>query len=215
MNKGYQMMREGVNSLPLLLDTLPEKQQLIVDRQFPYSFGIEWEINTSNIPMLYPESMLHLSLPLKFSRYTNIYRIDQNETEFRQRFWPGKHGLLQLYWVCEFLKKTSHPNPLSGLHYHIDCTDVDDFLRFTTFCETQDWVLDALISWGYTGTYNKWTISMYKNAVRMHHGYDTIEFRIGEMSFDYSLIVKRVKHCQAIVQRLKYLYKKKYSRTIN
>ena len=64
-------------------------------------------------------------------------------------------------------------------------------------------MLKALKSWNYKGSYNTWTISNYRTAIRIPTEHSTIEYRIGEMSFDYELIIKRIIHCQNITRRLK------------
>jgi hypothetical protein len=71
----------------------------------------------------------------------------------------------------------------------------DGFLR-----KINDKTLKKLECWNYTGIFNAKKVSFCKNTVRFHKNLKTVEFRIGEMSFEYDVLVKRIIHCHKIVQ---------------
>lgn len=200
-------MRVGIYSYPHTLSLLPKKQQDIVNQMFPVDTGFEIECLTrhdiSNGQMnrdIHDLGAVH---------------VNCDSMEKRFRIPAGVKGLIVLFDILKYLKETCHPNPSSGIHYHIDCTDLDwysgafynpnnvknifanDHHAFDKF------LLDPIKSWGYEGTFNQWRVSDYKTAVRLHDEYQTIEFRIGEHSFDYNLIVHRITHCHSLVKKLK------------
>lgn len=203
MKSGYKLMREGIQSSPTSLLLLPEKLKNIVRNQFPYDVGLEFECKQ--------DEKMDISLLKKADPSIEI-SCDYGEVRFRLKG-NSLNQPIHLELQLEELKRYFHPNPSSGIHYHIDCTDVDDFLKFTFFVRHnvgEDYILNQLKSWNYTGTFNRWEVSDNKMvAVRLHHQYKTIEFRIGDFSFDYKTIVNKILHCQAIVKDLKTRYRRK------
>jgi hypothetical protein len=74
--------------------------------------------------------------------------------------------------------------------------------------KNSNWVLKELGSWNYSGNFNRKKMGFSKsfnryNWVQWRSSYKTLEFRTGEMSFGYSLIVKRISHAQRISYKLK------------
>ena len=66
----------------------------------------------------------------------------------------------------------------------------------------KQWMLAEIDEWNYKGKYNKRNFEFNKSSwIRAHGIYSTLEYRIGEMTFDYKLIVKRIIHCQSITER--------------
>lgn len=142
----------------------------------------------------------------EFKNIPYILDADANEySEQRFRIPTGINGLLCLYFITTKLKKYYELNLGSGIHYHIDLQSsenrekVDDLLFYTTY--DSRWILEELDKWNYQGTYNKRNISCSKGnwfVVRSR----TIEIRIGEMTFDYELLVERIIHCNKIVEKV-------------
>jgi len=87
--------------------------------------------------------------------------------------------------------------------YHSRMLKEDRFMQ-----ENTSWILDSLKHWNYTGRYNEHSVSFHKTQVRFHSTYNTVEFRIGEMTFDYELLVKRIINCCNISKKIKQQLKK-------
>lgn len=170
----------------------------------PYSIGIEIECvqkDTFNIE--------------DFKSIPNILAIECDEYEQRFRIPSGLKGLQCLYRISQALKLNSLLNPLSGIHYHVDCSDTYDKFTPEIVADNEDWILKELDSWGYRGTYNKRKIefTFSHNWIRFQSSFKTMECRIGEMTFDYVLLVKRIFHLSSIVKRFKEIAVHKYLQT--
>lgn len=205
MRNEYRIMREGIYTNPHILTSLSPKLKSIANKYLLSDTGMEFETQ-------YDDNILTL---IDKAKELKIVDINMGCYEQRFRITTGIEGLIQLYDVCEFMKTNCQLNMASGIHYHIDLTDVWDLTanRKNVICRrNNDWILKALKSWGYKGTYNQWEVSTNKTAVRLHNYYKTLEIRIGEMSFEYELLVKRIIHCQNIVRRLKDSLKKTYGK---
>jgi hypothetical protein len=200
MKRGYSMVREAVRQCPLPLSSIDGKLRQYAESLLPYFTGIE--IECSHIDKFSSRELDDVFLdeiPELLSSKTDVY-------EKRFKIPKGIQGFITLYNLSEALKKYCRLNVESGIHYHIDFMDTS----FSAFQElkmahfgTNSWILKALKSWNYTGEFNRWEVSSTKTAVRFHPIYQTLEFRIGEMTFDYELLVKRILHCQNISRALK------------
>lgn len=195
----YGTLREMIYKSPLALHSLTDKKLIaIAEAYLPYSTGIEVECcwNCDLTEQLQP-----LNIP-----YLMYYYHDSMEKRFRIP--PGIKGMICLYHISEWLKTHCGLNDRSGIHYHIDMgIDFWDIHSFIS-CQDHDWILKSLDKWGYKGSFNERQVSSVKAgwvSKRVH----TLEFRIGEMTFDYELLIKRILNCQNIVRRLKYTYGKK------
>lgn len=140
-----------------------------------------------------------------FTSIPNIMEADINNYEQRFRIPNGLDGLKCLYRISLALKQEAEFNPLSGIHYHVDCTDVYHLFTKEFINEHSKWILEELDTWNYKGTYNPRSceFSSNRNWTRFKSSTQTMEFRIGEMTFDYELLVKRIIHCNKIVRTLK------------
>lgn len=159
----------------------------------PYSTGFEIECNLKeNI-----NKELYYSLGL-------VYHPDINDFEQRFRIQNGIKGLNELYNISLLLPKTMYFNPDSGIHYHINCTDIWNKLSKEVINYLSTFILNELDTWEYTGTYNSRKCEFSENRywTRFKHSTKTMEFRIGEMAFDYKTLVKRIIHCNNIVKRI-------------
>lgn len=136
---------------------------------------------------------------------------DDNEIRIRLNVYDNKISrcLIDLYLGLEIIKEYYKLNMLSGIHYHVDCPTV--FLNFDILYDSNilsdqhEWVFKALSSWNYNEVKggNARQIDIIKwSQVRIHRHYKTLEYRIGEMTFDYSLILKRIVHVTNITNEI-------------
>lgn len=197
MRNGYRMVRDAVKQCPLPLLYIKEKNLLkCAEDMLPYSVGIEIECRMKNS---FSENLCKQCIP-------ELISIDCDLSELRFRIPNGIKGMIALYKLSDFLKEHAELNLESGIHYHIDFTDIKkenfDLLR-RIHSGSHSFILKSLKSWDYKGNFNTWEVSNRKTAVKFHSGYKTLEFRIGEMTFDYELLMKRIINCQNISRALK------------
>lgn len=191
MKNGYRVTREIVKANPLLLSTIQDKKLLeYAESLWPYETGIEIECSL-------------IGFKKAFKIISGILDVNIDSTEQRFRIPKGIQGMKVLYSLCQVLKQQSALNKDSGIHYHIDFRDCFNRINENFIQRHESWMLNELKSWKYTGTFNTWKCTYDKTAVKYHQSYQTIEFRIGEMSFDYEVIIKRILHAQQICRRLK------------
>lgn len=178
---------------PTILDDSLESR-ILGYHYLPYSTGFEIECNMK------PGYRADV-----FTNIPNIMEADVNGYEQRFRIPEGLEGLKCLFEISSNLKEQALFNPDSGIHYHIDCTDVYKYFTTEFVAKHKEWMLTELDSWNYQGKYNKRNIefSFSHNWVRFQETFKTMEFRLGEMTFDYELLFKRITHANAIVRRLK------------
>ena len=207
MKHGYKSIKDSVRHYPLLLTSYPVKLQKEMDQLLPYSTGIEIEINTRSVYYSYISELLD---------QTGVLAYGFESEEFKFRIPNGIRGMMALYRVCEILREHFELNLKSGIHYHIDCSDLDNFSLFAEHSyesylkdSRNFWALQSLKSWNYNGNYNPWKVTDSKEGViSFRSGLKTIEFRLGEMTFDYNLMLKRIIHAQNITKKFKNDYKK-------
>jgi hypothetical protein len=204
--KAFKAMRGAIYSCPSLLLDMPSKYRRIADNYLPVESGIE-------IEAVVKEGKRVSEFNQKLSAISGISQYNQSSdtNEVRIRICGGIAGMLALEQALELVKDYYDLNPKSGIHYHVSFS-MTSYLGSNFTKNNKEWVLNSLKCWNYTGTYNQWTISRAKEAVRIHEAYDTIEYRIGEMSFDYSLIMKRLVHAQSITRGLREFMYKSYDR---
>lgn len=161
-----------------------------INNILPYSTGIEIECN-----------MLNNFDKKYFELIPNIIDVNCDSREQRFRIPNGINGMICLYNICNQLKINSELNYGSGIHYHIDTTGFNDKI-YKKLQENSEYILNELDNWKYKGNYNKRKIEEGNSWIRQQLVFQTIEFRIGEMSFDYNLLIKRIIHCQKIIKNL-------------
>lgn len=189
-----ELIEEGVYTSPLALLSIKDRTLInIINNYLPYSIGIEIECMKS--------STFDLT---KFTNIPNIMSVDIDSSEQRFRIPNGLSGLICLYNICDELKVNSELNPDSGHHYHIDMTNTYSLLNRYFITNNEEWILNDLDSWGYIGTYNKRCVRFDSdhNWIRFQDTFKTAEIRIGNMTFDYEVIVKRLIHACKIIQKL-------------
>lgn len=186
------LIEECVYHTPLALLAIKNEEVLSkVNNYLPYSSGFEIECN----------KLCTFSIEA-FKMIPDIMDINVDVSEQRFRIPNGVAGLICLYNICEQLKENSELNMGSGIHYHIDMTDCYESITNEVIKNNKDWILKELESWEYKGTYNPKEVSRYRSWVRFNE-IKTMEVRIGEMSFDYEVLVKRIIHANQITRRLR------------
>ena len=197
MQRGYRAMRDSINSYPSLLLSAPRKFQQIANNLIPRNTGIEIEC------------LQGPNFDIKYFQKIKLEELYIAEEEHKFQIHAGIKGMNEIFKVCECLKEYSLFTD-SGIHYHINTGPHFKMLREMKDtkwdCEDYNcfsWVLKELEAWNYKGAYNSKRIGNEKKSwVYFHQYYSTAEFRIGEMSFDYELIIKRILHCHSIVKRM-------------
>jgi hypothetical protein len=130
--------------------------------------------------------------------------VDIDKYEQRFRIPNGLKGIICLYNISTQLKLNSLLNPHSSIHYHVDCTDCygDSFSKLIV--EYQDWILSELDTW--LNKPGEATSRQVGSWFRIN-GLQTLEFRLGEMTFDYKILLKRIIHCNSMVTKFKKILK--------
>lgn len=169
---------------PLVLEE-NNKVNKVADFLLPYFTGIEIE-----------GDMLSTYDITKFESVKGILDIKNDNDEQRYKITNGLIGLKALFNLCELLKTNSLPDYLSDIHYHIDFTDVHPLLTDDNFNYVSEYINSELDKWQVTPKYHG---ARFRRSSRYH----TIEYRIGEMTFEYEIIVKRILHCQEISRNVK------------
>lgn len=146
-----------------------------------------------------------------FKLIPDIMAVDNDSGEQRYRVPNGLRGIICVYNICRQLKTNSLLNPLSGIHYHVDCTDCyNEIGTLIRNGKNVEYILSELDTWLIGETTEKGTEVFTTNEGSRYYGswfqlnnLQTIEFRLGEMTFDYKVILKRIIHCNAIVRKFK------------
>jgi hypothetical protein len=189
------LIEEAVYNNPKsLLSVKDERLKRAIDSFLPYSTGFEIECDYGanyNVEC--------------FNAIPNIMEVRNGSTEQRYRIPSGLTGLICLQDICEQLRLNSAMNLESGIHYQVDCTDWFHDINSELLEKHKEWILLELDSWDYKGTYNSRNVVMYGHTwVRSNSEHGTLEFRCGEMSFDYNHLVTRIISANSIVRRLKH-----------
>lgn len=191
------IIQRGIYTAPSLLPL--DNPQIIsyIGSLFPYDVGVEIEssyLNYTEVEQGFKE--------LVAKGLIKDYRIGTSETSFRL---PNNvKGLVGLEQVLNIFLNHYSINLESGIHYHIDFSEID-FSSITISDELKGFTLKELDSWEYKGNYNKRKFERDQKGswVTTRSYFKTLEFRIGEMSFDYSVIIKRILHLQQICTVIK------------
>jgi hypothetical protein len=191
-----ELIKEMIYSSPLPLLSIKDKEVIdYVNNFLPYSTGFEIECN-------YGKDFNKEN----FENIPDIVHVQVDRGEQRYRIPNGLKGIVCLYNICEQLKLNSEENPLSGIHYHVDMTDVvwedvdDDFCK-----KNKNWIVKELDSWEYKGEYNKRDVSKGGTTWLRFSRHQTAEFRCGEMTFAYIELVRTIIHANNIVKKIKEL----------
>lgn len=212
MERGFRNLRDCVFHNPLGLSYLPSKTRQLANWYLPRDTGIEFEIELPDLSNN-AEDVWSLS-PERFLSEDLINEIDELQLRDKSyhykeqtfRISSGEQGMIQLYKLSHILKKYFSLNPLSGIHYHTS----SPFMSTENCCKvlhnnvTGEDFLKELDSWGYTGIFNKRGLSVMSKGtwINLRWDYGTVEYRIGEMTFDYDLLIKRIVHCHSITRKI-------------
>ena len=188
-------LEEIIKANPLLLNSEDPDVIKVGEFYLPYSTGFEIECDVK----------IGVSKE-DFEHIPNLLDLQITAGEQRFRIEPGIVGLQSLRMISDTLIEKALLNNGSGIHYHIDCTDVYDDVILQDVTLNKDWILKELDTWDYRGTYNSRDISFTNSNhtwIRFQSGFKTMEFRLGEMTFRYKLLFKRITHANDIVRRFK------------
>jgi hypothetical protein len=128
---------------------------------------------------------------------------------------------LGLYKILEDMKKYCKLNMRSGIHIHINASNIIniDYLKDSTkYFIINDYLTDQLdkleqIFGEYKGRHNRKLVNIeQKNSwinIR-YRQFNTIEFRIAPMTFEYETIIKWIIECNKIVKQLHFELKVPY-----
>lgn len=197
-NHNEQNLQEGDLNIKIQLRNNPlflKKVQSVyevAEIMLPYDTGIELEC--------FKGKKFNIE---NFEKIPDIKDVNVDDGEQRFRIPNSLEGFICLYNLCETLKENSVPEIGSGLHYHIDFTNYFDKVNQEFIDKVKEYILKELETWNYDGTYNTKSVSFNRCWCRFCADKKTIEFRIGEMSFDYKVLIKRILHCQKIVNHIK------------
>lgn len=193
-------VKECIFNAPLLLIDLYNKNKQvkkIVDHYIPLSVGIEVETFRK---VSYKSEL--------FQRIPKIMEVRVNHEEQRYRIPPGINGLICLYLITRETKNHCELDTKGSIHYHIDMTTIFDIVNEKFIDQNRDWILKELDSWGKIDDNERNILIDTRCWVNMQTTYKTMEIRIGDMSFDYNYLVKKILHCSSIVRRVYESYNK-------
>lgn len=192
MNKLEELLQRAVLTAPVSLLSIKDPIALdYINNMLPFSTGFEIECrqkDTYNIN--------------NFKNIPDIMDVNVDSSEQRYRIPNGLRGIICLYNISQQLNLNSELNPLSGIHYHVDMTKTFSSINNKFIQDNKEWILEELETWEYDGSFNSKGIGLGYNWVRLSTEHKTSEFRIGEMTFDYSLLIKRIIHCNSIVKKM-------------
>jgi hypothetical protein len=196
MQRGFRSLKDCVFHNPLGLSCLPSKTRQLSNWYLPRDTGIEFEIQGIS-------DSREFDLMKREITRLNLKTVGASYQEQSFRICSGEEGMIQLYKLSHILKKYYSLNPCSGIHYHTSCPKVCD-ITTASIPKFRERFLKELDTWGYEGNYNARAIGIMQKSswVNMRWDFDTIEYRIGEMTFDYDLLIKRIVHCHAITRKI-------------
>jgi hypothetical protein len=187
-----------IKSCPLALSSVTDKKLIkIAESYLPFETGIEIECGWLN-----NDVMEYRELPPE-CKISNLIDYSHDNYEKRFRIPSGIKGMICLYNITEWLKLHCGLNEESGIHYHIN---MGDFYKNGHSVSREDhvWILKSLDKWKYDGIFNERGVSDFKRTwVTTRENMGTLEFRLGEMTFEYELLIKRIMNCQNIVRKIK------------
>jgi hypothetical protein len=163
-------------------------------RLLPFSIGFEIECDyLSN----YDKTI--------FQKIPNLIAFNTSEIEQSFRIPPGLKGMRCLSDICNALIATSSLNYGSGIHYHVDMTDWWELFDFEkTEKNFSKFIFKELDKWKYEIGTNSKEIKYDKKFTWLNFRSDfkTAEYRIGEMTFDYTTILIKMLHASYITDAI-------------
>lgn len=227
-----EKIREAVKCFPYLIPMYikdksfdPKITYGIMKKMLPLRFSIEFEclgaiepnrkissINLANKYKVY-------SLNRDYCCNTNTPFEERNDLNEHRVSILGFKQLAGLYQVLEVMKNNCIDCKGSGIHIHIDISPFyypttkkrnwygDDFYLKLQQVLIQNSYLDKvheIFGNKYYGTYNRKTCSINEKGrwINIRTNYDTIEFRIGNLTFDYTELIDIVIKLQSLVKKV-------------
>ncbi len=191
-----ELIEDCIYNNPLALLVFKDKESRdYIDSFLPYSTGFEVECN--RLPVYSVQD---------FKNIPNILNTnDYEENEQRFRIPSGLAGILCVYNITVQLKRNCSLNMGSGIHYHVDMTECFGLMNNDSFIKkNNNWIIQDLIKWETAKKIDENAKCSTSRAwVRYADEHRTLEVRIGEMSFEYDVIIKRIIDCNRIVKQLK------------
>jgi len=196
MQINKELLEEIIYRSPLALLKIKDKNVIRqINSYLPYSVGMEFECYKK-------EGFLESN----FTNIPYIMAVDTDSNEQRYRIPPGIKGLICLYNISIQLKLNSDIDMGSSVHYHTDMTHLWSKVSGKFIDEVNPFIIEKLTEW-------KTALDM-TYAVRgswyKFNDWKTLEVRIGEPTFDYSILVKRAIQCAEIVRHLQFLLNVEY-----
>lgn len=172
-----KLIEEAIYKAPLSLLSISNEniKKFIRVNYLSYSIGMEFECYQNDN---YSEK--------SFREIPNIIAVEVDNYEQRYRIPNGIEGLICLYNITIQLKLNSKIDLGSSNHYHFNFTDIDNKEALRTQ-ENKNYILSELVKWETAKD-----LSEQNSWIRFFNGLGTLEIRIGEPSFDYEIIVKRL-----------------------
>lgn len=196
-----ELIKKYIYTNPIALLAIKDRESInFINSFLPYSTGFEIECNVlANHNYKNFEQIPDILDYNKFNYHNQI-----TSTEERFRISNGLQGLVCLFNICNELHRNCSLSD-SSVHYHIDCTDIFNKIHNQNWInENNNWIIERLKQWETAKDYNIYCkVSLSRAWVRLAEEHQTIEFRIGEMTFDYNIIVKRILDCNDIVKKVK------------
>ena len=184
-NKEIKLLEEAIYKFPQVLANLKSESAInFVNSYLPYSTGFEIECNA--LPSFNQKD---------FQSIDNLMDFSGGDGEVRFIIPNGIKGLICLYNICEKLLTNCSLNMCSGIHYHIDMTDkAHEVFNIDFINKHNDYIINELKKWNTAKEINSNTKCFLDSRgwVNFQSGFKTMEIRIGEMSFDYNVIVTRI-----------------------
>jgi hypothetical protein len=187
-----ELVKECVYHTPLISLALIKEYPDTIDmfnQYLPFSTGFEVECNQKE----------NFSLA-SFTSIPYIVDVNIDRSEQRFRIPVGVNGIICLHYISQQLKNNSTLNEASGIHYHVNITRYFDAITSSLLEEEEDYILNQLDNWNYQGNYNSREINLDGCCwIRFQRAFKTAEIRIGEMTFDYELLIKRIVDANRII----------------
>lgn len=185
-----EAIEDAIYNNPLPLLNIKDSDIIsIINKYLPYSIGMEFECMKKETYDI-----------VKFQSILNIMAVEVDNSEQRYRIPDGLKGMICLWSICTQMKLNSIIDLGSSNHYHFDFTDISDNEKhkIRENSNNRDWIIEELKLWGTALNH-----SMSSNWIRFFNPLGTLEIRIGEPTFDYNLIIKRLIQGSIIAKRLK------------
>lgn len=187
-DKYLKVLEEAIYSNPTPLLQIKNDNIITYINDFmPYSHGLEFEC----VMKKDYNKKAFLEIP-------DIMAIDVDKYEQRYRIPSGLKGMVCLYRISNLLKENSIVDLESSVHIHTDLTDVENYEQEICTTENREYIINQLIEWK-----TALNLSNKHGWIRFPNPLGTLEIRIGEPTFDYHILIKRVLQCSEITRHIK------------